>query len=299
MFSNINKLNDLEKIAKIWQIELNIEYMKPKKNVRISFKDVGPFCEYIALDYVKGYSGGGSGGMGFDLYNKLEKKAIEVKSCCTIQNAKCLNCGTKYNHLFLDYCPDCGSDKRKESQDSRFGIKAIETLNQNNKKIFGGFILSYVSKKEHNRNKKTLTISIEWFKIDFDDDEELKKIRLDYFENQKKFGKKDTNNLLPYSFDFFKLSPLKINETIIKINYGDLNTTPKIFTNNICYYPKVDANKLHLKNDEKNIFKNLTTYDAKTNTAESQDFTLNIPYRIKNLGKERGNTRANIYKNLK
>lgn len=31
MFSNINKLNDLEKIAKIWQIELNIEYMKPKK----------------------------------------------------------------------------------------------------------------------------------------------------------------------------------------------------------------------------------------------------------------------------
>ena len=32
--------------------------------------------------------------------------------------------------------------------------------------------------------------------------------------------------------------------------------------------------------------------------AEAKDFTLNFPYRNKNLGKERGDTRTNVFKRL-
>lgn len=299
MFKNWNKMNEIQKFAKIWQIQLNVEYKKPKKNVRISFKDIGPFCEYLALDFEPEYQGGGSGGMGFDLYNKKEQKAIEVKSCCTIQNGKCKTCGAKFNNLFLDCCPDCGGVNFEKIDDSRFGINAEETLRQYNNNIFAGFIFSHVSEKKHLKEKNTLVVLVEWFKLDFDADQEIKKIRLEYFENQKNFGKANTNNLLPYSFDFYKLAPLKIGEATVEINYADLNQLPKINQKSTNYYPRVDGHKLRLINYEKELFLNLKTYDPKTNTAESKDFTLNIPYRNKSLGKERGDTRKNIYNTLK
>ena len=299
MFKNWNKMTEIQKLAKIWQIQLNVEYKKPKKNVRISFKDVGPFCEYLALDFEPGYQGGGSGGMGFDLYNKKERKAIEVKSCCTIQNWKCNRCGAKFNNLFMDCCPDCGGTDFKEVDDSRFGINATETLRQYDNNIFAGFIFSFVSEKEQIKSKNTLVVLVEWFKLDFDADDEIKKIRLEYFENQRDFGRANTNNLLPYSFDFYKLAPLKIGEAIVEINYADLNQVPKITQKSVNYYPRVNANELRLINNEKELFMKLKTYDARTNTAEAKDFTLNIPYRNKSLGKERGDTRKNLDEALK
>ena len=65
-----------------------------------------------------------------------------------------------------------------------------------------------------------LIVKVEWFKLDFNDDLEIKNIRLDYFINQRDYGAKDNNNLLPYSFDFYKLAPLKIGEAYIYINYS-------------------------------------------------------------------------------
>lgn len=299
MNKNFNDMSDIEKFAKIWQIQLNVEYNNPKKNVRISFKDVGPFCEYLALMFEPDYQGGGSGGMGFDLYNKINNKAIEVKGCCTIQNAKCGDCNAKFNDLFLDHCPDCGSHKLIRVNDSRFGIKASETLRQYKENIFGGFILGHVSMEEHIKLKHTIVIKIDWYKLDFDSDEEIKNIRLEYFENQKTLGKKDTNNLLPNSFDFYKLAPLKIYEHVIEINYDDLNTVPRVIGKKTNYYPRVDGEKIRFYKDEKVIFKNLKTYDPSTNTAEAKDFTLHMPYRNKSLGKERGDTRRNLDKRLK
>lgn len=296
---DLNKMSDIEKVSKIWQIQLNMEYTKPQKNVRISFKDIGAFFEYLALDFLPDYQGGGSGGMGFDLYNKKTKKAIEVKSCCTIQNGKCCKCSTKFNDLFLSTCPDCGSNKIKRMNDSRFGINAHETLRQYEKNIFEEFILGYLSEKNHFKDKHVLEISIEWFKINFDSDKTIKKIKLDYFINQNEFGKKKLNNLVPYSFDFYKLVPLKINETTIKIDYANLNNKPIVTNKTVNYYPRVDGDKLKLKGIEKKMFINLKTYDKKTNTADAVDFTLNIPYRNKNLGKERGDTRINLDKALK
>lgn len=290
-------MTDIEKMAKVWQIQLNMEYDKPEKNVRISFKDIGPFCEYIAIDFLPGYKGGGSGGMGFDLYNKKERKAYEVKSCCTIQNAKCTRCGAKFNNLFSDCCPDCGGTKFNDVNDSRLSINAKETLEEQDKGIFGGFILTSLSEYAHDTKRHDLTVLIEWFKLDFENDLSIKDIRLKYFENQKEQGKANTCNLLPNSYDFFKLNPLKIAEAKIKINYADLNRKPLVKMEKTNYYKRVSENILK-NGKEHEEFKRLKTYDPATKTADAKDFTLNFPYRNKSLGKERGDTRTNVYNRL-
>ena len=297
MLNNWNRMSEIEKFAKIWQIQLNVEYKKPQKNIRISFKDVGPFCEYLALDFAPGYQGGGSGGMGYDLYNKSETKAIEVKSCCTIQNWKCKKCDAKFNNLFMDHCPDCGGNDFDVVGDSRFSINAREILRQYDKDIFGGFIFSHISEQEQIKSKNVLVVKVEWFKLNFDDDPDLKDIRLAYFINQRDKGAKDNNNLLPYSFDFYKLAPQKVCEMYININYADLNAKPKITKKLTRSYPRVDGSVLRKKEYE--LFKKLDSFDPKTNTAEARDFTLNIPYRNKSLGKDRGDTRARLDKALK
>lgn len=297
MCKNLNELNDLEKIAKIWQFELNMEYLKPHKNVRLSFKDIGPFCEYLATSFLPGYHGGGSGGMGFDLMNKAEGKAFEIKSCCTFQNAKCLNknCGAKFNNLFFSSCPDCNSKDYKEMGDSRFSINAKETLEEVNNGIFAGFIFCHVFKTAHDTKNHTLQIKACWYKLTFDT--ELKNTQLEYFKNQVNGGKKDTCNLLPNSFDFFKLCPLKIHEISISINYANLNETPIICSQSCSEYPRVPFDIL--KPAEKELFISLKSFDKNNFTADCKEFTTVFPYRKKNLGKERGDTRANLYKRIK
>lgn len=292
MSSDLNKLTDIEKMAKIWQLELNMEYLKPKKNVRLSFKDIGPFCEYLATSFLPGYTGGGSGGMGFDLINKQEGKAFEIKSCCTIQNAKCKDCGAKFNDLFHSVCPDCKSSKYSPVGDSRFGIDAKETLDQIDEDIFGGFMLCHVSKANHDTDKTTLYVKASWYKVQFDT--ELKDVQLAYFKTQLKDGSKAHCNLLPNAFDFYKLCPLKINETMIEINYGDLNTTPKISSKDCSEYPRVPMDILY--NSEIPAFTALKTFNPKDNTADCREFTTAIPYRKKSLGRPRGSENLKINK---
>lgn len=236
--------------------------------------------------------------MGFDLVNHSTSKSIEVKSCCTIQNSKCNNkkCGTKYNSLFIDACPTCGSPFSKKVKDSRFGINAKELLSVYNKNLFEGFVFCHISNKDHDKSKKLLTLLIEWFKVDFSD-RDIKQIQLNYFRNQVKYGKKTTANLLPNSFDFYKLCPLKISEMTIEINYNNLGINPIVKEKKQNYFPLI--NEKVLRKDEKKVFRKLKSYNPITKTADSKDFTLNIPYRNKSLGKERGDTRKGMYKQLK
>ncbi len=295
MCHNLNKLSDIEKIAKIWQIELNMEYLKPQKNVRLSFKDIGPFCEYLATSFLPGYVGGGSGGMGFDLMNKTEGKAFEVKSCCTIQNAKCKKCGAKFNDLFYSACPDCNNSKYTSVGDSRFSINAKETLDEINEGIFAGFIFCHVSKINHDENITTLTIKADWYKLQFNSD--IKDIQLEYFKNQASNGRKQTCNLLPNNFDFYKLCPVKFYEASITINYGNLNETPIISSKECSEYPRVPIDILNKTEQEK--FIKLKTFNEKDKTADCREFTTVIPYRKKSLGKERGDTRTNLHNRIK
>ena len=43
----------------------------------------------------------------------------------------------------------------------------------------------------------------------------------------------------------------------------------------------------------------LETFDKKSKTADCKDFTKKVPYKDKNLGKERGDTREKVYNALK
>ena len=293
---NLNNYSELEKIAKIWQIQLNLEYNNVNKNVRLSFKDIGAFSEFLALDFCKGFTGGGSGGMGFDLINRTTGKAIEVKSCCTIQNAKCNNCGAKFNDLFLEKCPNCNSNNYFTPADSRFGIDASEFLNQLNQGIFDKFLMCYLKLNNQNKNTHTLEIKLEWFTIDFDDPE-IREYQLLYFTNQKEFGKAAHCNLIPHCFDFYKLCPKQIYELTIELNYANLNKKPKITTKKDNYYVRVPLSVMK-NNAERELFKKLDSYNSKRQDADSKEFTQKIPYRSKNLGKERGDTRTNVYNTL-
>lgn len=294
----MNNMTELEKIAKIWQIQLNLELSNPNKNVRLSFKDIGAFAELLAINYLDGFVGSGSGGMGLDLVNYAKHKAVEVKSCCTIQNSACKSCRTKFNTLFLAKCPKCGSGEYSEASDSRFGIDAQEFLNQYSEGFFDAFYFCYVSLKQYDPSTTKIEINLEWFVVDFKD-KKYREIQLDYFRNQARQGRKAHCNLLPYSFDFYKLVPTRISKVGISFKINDLNDKPAV-TETKCEKEElyIPIEKMH-NEKEREQFVKLETYDPQTKRAKATDFTLHIPYAKKTLGKERGDTRQKVYNALK
>jgi hypothetical protein len=286
--------NELFDIAKIWQYQLHLEYSNPNRNIRISFKDIGSFGELLAISYNSGYIGTGSGAMGLDLVNKETNKSIEVKSCCTIQNSKC-QCGTKFNPLFHDKCPVCNNNGMG-IEDSRFTINAKEFLSQYNEGFFDNFTLFHVSQINHNKDNKEIGIHLSLYKIDFSD-QETRNIKLDYFKKQAKNGKKPNCNLLPFSFDFFKLCPVLIDSFRIRLNYENMDSKPVIeHENHIAKRLRVPINILRDK--EKKAFRKLISYSSKDETVDVIDFTKHIPYRKKTHGKNRGDTRKNVYRSI-
>ncbi len=290
-------VNELMKILKKWQIELNLEYSNPKKNVRVSFGDIGSFGELSAINFNEDFIGSGSGGMGFDLLNTKTKKTIEVKTCCTIQNSKCSNesCGIKFNHLFNDTCPNCGSKEYKLINDSRFGINSKELIKQYKLGIFEKLVLCHISLVNQNKKFNELNIKIEFFEVDFMKKDEYLNIRLEYFNNQATKGRNTTANLLPYSYDFYKLTPLKIYEVDAAINYSDLNKEPTYCINDKKTPLRISEKEVRLYKSEKEKFMRLSTYDKKTKSACAKEFARLMPYRKKSLGKERGDTRESVY----
>ena len=176
-------------------------------------------------------------------------------------------------------------------KDSRFGIDAKEFLNQFKEGFFENFTMCYISLLKQDKIAKSITIKMEWFKVDFTD-KDIKYIKLKYF------GRKPHCNLLPYSYDFYKLCPTKIDEKNIIINYADLNVNPQII--NCTFDSKLRVPLEIMPQDKVYQFKRLKTYSWKNGgSADARDFTLNIDYKEKSLGKERGDTRKKVYDALK
>jgi len=287
--------SELVDVSKIWQHQLHLEYINPNRNVRMSFRDIGSFGELLAISYNPGYVGSGSGGMGLDLVNRKTRKSIEVKGCCTIQNSKCVRCRAKFNSLFHNKCPICNNNG-KAINDSRFSINAKEFLYQYNRGIFDNFTLYHIYQVSHDESNKKLTVGLAWYKIEFDN-KDIKKIQFDYFKKQAKSGKKPICNLLPFSFDFYKLCPVLVDMITIELDYDDMTKVP------IIKHEKFIRNPLRvpidiLRNNEKKIFEKLSSYSSADKTADMVDFTKSIPYRKKTHGKNRGDTRKNVYKSV-
>ena len=296
----------LKNYAYLWQDELYIEdshYHEYNDNVRHIMDSIGKEVESLALTvcnyfFGEGYEGSGSGGSGYDLINRKLGKGVEVKSCNLAQNVTC-SCNRKYNPILFNACPTCGSIERKVPRDARFGIDAKETLRQLDKGTFDRFIFCKVELSETKVSKKSVVFALSFYSVDFDD-KELFNIKRDYFKNQVEKGSKPHCNLLPDSFDFYKLVPKKLIEVLVGI---DFSHSSRLSSDEV----RVDYREVHdnvrvplsiCKKAEKEIMKTLPSYDPLEGTVDCKEFTLNVPYRHKSLGKDRGDTTINKDKTL-
>lgn len=298
-----SKLRDY---AYLWQDELYIEdshYHEYNDNVRHIMDSIGKEVESLALTvcnyfFGEGYEGSGSGGSGYDLINRKLGKGVEVKSCNLAQNVTC-SCNRKYNPIIFHACPTCGSIERKIPRDARFGIDAKETLRQLDKGTFDRFIFCKVELSETEVRERNVVFALSFSFVDFDD-KELFNVKRDYFKNQVEKGSKPHCNLLPDSFDFYKLVPKKLIEVLVGIDFSkpSRESSDGVWVD----YREVPDNvrvPLNIcKKAEKEIMKNLPSYDPLEGTVDCREFTLNVPYRQKSLGKDRGDTTINKDKTL-
>lgn len=290
----------------LWQDELYMEssnYHKYNDNVRHVMDSIGKEVESLSLTLCNhlfdgGYEGSGSGGSGYDLINKTLGKGVEVKSCNLAQNVTC-SCNRKYNPILFSKCPVCGSTERKVPKDARFGIDAKETLRQLDKGTFDRFIFCKVAPTDSDPESEFIGFSLSFYSVDFDD-KELYDIKRDYFRNQVEKGKKPHCNLLPDSFDFYKLVPQKLLEATVYLCFSNPSKKDSSTVDIELIFPnrevRVPLNICRKK--EREILVNLPSYDPLDDTVDCKEFSMNIPYRTKTLGKDRGDTTINKDKTL-
>lgn len=280
---NKQEREDILKLyGKIWQIQLYLEYKFRNYNISSAFKGVGAFGEIFAATYFDDFKGSGSAGSGMDLINTKWEKEIEVKTVVTFQPKKCKKCNFKFSALF-DSCTNCGEQKKIFTPtDSRFGINAKTLLDAIKKNIFYKLIGFHIYEKDHNKVTGELIFAIDAYDILSSDS------TLDYFKNQEeKSFKSHITNLLPLSYDFYRLNPKLFDQYIIKINY--INIDEKLIITN----PKVGDIRVPFsicKNkNEKETFKSISSYDVETDTVSIEDFSKSFKLRNKNFNKPRGN----------
>ena len=313
----MDELEDkLKHFAHLWRAELYTEkhhYLKYNDSTRLFMDSIGKQMESIALttcnyffsDSGDTYEASGTGGSGYDLINVDTRKGVEVKSCNLIQNVIC-SCGRRYNPVLSSTCPSCGSAVRTERKDTRFGIDAKETIRQCENDLFDRFIFAQIDATELNPATGHVTLSIgidsvafvenDCFLVDSKevDVNSLRKRldpRLEYFYNQLENGKKAHCNLLPNSFDYYMLNPVRLFNIQISFSYEAMRDPIDVQIQAVNEYQRVPLEVCRKK--EKELIRNtFVTYDPVTDTVMSSEFSQKMPWRKKNLGKERGDTTA-------
>lgn len=337
--SNINNRYFNELRAKLidfvwlWREELKIEkshLTKYHDSTRIFMDSIDRHIESIALSCCNFFYGedsknifeaSGTCGLGYDIINTETHKGVEVKSCNLIQNVIC-SCGHKYNPLINSICPACGSSDRLERKDNRFNIDAKETIRQVKRNLFDRFIFiminsinSDIENGEVNLILTVDTVSLsenEFYQLKNIDGTDktinLKDIRLEYFKNQLEKGKKAYCNLLPNSFDYYKLCPTRLCDIKVSFNFKetlcsssinvDINvinrglSTPK----DILRKKEIEFLEDYLKKEKESDIDFFNEYLINACTDISYDsalFSIILPYRQKFLGKNRGDTTIN------
>lgn len=318
----------LVNFANIWRQELSTElkhYNAYNDTTRLFMDSVGKQMESIALtccnylfgnDESSSFKASGTGGSGYDLINTVTHRGVEVKSCNLVQNVVC-SCGSRYNPLLSNKCPTCGSINRLERRDTRFGIDAKETLRQVENGLFDRFMFITVDSLNSDIDNGEVELSLLIDTVDLNEDIEcnkflldnntnsIKDIRLDYFRNQLYHGKKAHCNLLPNSFDYYKLCPTRLFEIKVSFNHK-LNTevrpidtyTKKV--NRMLPVPKsiLRKNEIALLENARRKNNNILSTDDFAESYDALEFTTVVPYRHKTLGKNRGVTTINKDKSL-
>lgn len=194
---NIQK-NELMKFLtiknKTWRMEIEWEKTNTK-NIPSAFFGIGNFGENIC-SLISGKLGSGSkGGCAFDLINKENTKADEVKTICLIQPKSCNECKLKVP-FFQKVCSGCNKSNFKKIRDSRAGINVFEHFKYEEK--FENYWIVIIDLIENDEE----TIDIKIYKIDAKN-EYFRKL----LKTQLEKSRSRTTNLLPYSYDFYASGP--------------------------------------------------------------------------------------------
>jgi hypothetical protein len=164
--------------------------------------DTGKFGERVLfiVENTKGIPS--NGGCSFDGEN-----GSEGKNCFKAQTYKCLDCNSK-NNYYAQKCHKCGSEKRKDPKDSRWGIDTkahFKYINQ-----IPCYILSHVEPLNKNPNNPKYRIRV--FRIDSKN--EMFNAILRY---QMEQGKKPHKNFMPFGRDFYMSSPIPLVDCEVEV----------------------------------------------------------------------------------
>jgi hypothetical protein len=303
------------------------------RNLTIFGSSIGTRGEYFA-SLISGKSGMGSGGSGFDLSDGIS--ADESKFACLVQPKVCNKCVDTYCSenkvaksttieskfriiFFYPNCPKCGGNDFKYINDSRWGIDSKAGIQYKDK--MENYWLQTLEPTEYDSNCRKFIYKC--FKVSAKNENFS-----EYLLNQMNNGSKDNCNLLPFSVDFYRFSPVKVVEVMIELKEGE-SIISDIFWNPLSeevekmpvdgrYAPslKKEEVKLVLENLEVDIYsytkskskswskidKDLTGFESEgeylKNLVKSSIGDKNladfISIRNKSLGKERGITTRNL-----
>lgn len=170
--------------------------------------DSGFMGEYLG-SLITGKKGTASAGMGFDLSDGT--MAAEAKLTVWARAAKCKTCNEKV--LFFKEQCKCGSFHLEYPSDSRWSIDSKAGIKY--KDLIDKYVLQII--KPVTDTFDCLEFIYEAFLIDSNN-----KYFTEYLMNQyENSTKSNNNNLLPYSFDFYRGEPVKVISLKIKLNEFD------------------------------------------------------------------------------
>lgn len=211
-------LNKIKEWSSNWSKDINKSL---DRNLTIFGSSVGVEGEYLA-SLISGKSGTGSGGSGFDLSDGIS--ADESKFACLVQPKVCNKCVDTYSMennvskksieskcriiFFYSNCPKCGGNDFKYIKDSRWGIDSKAGIQYKDK--MENYWLQTLEPTEYDSNCRTFIYKC--FRV-LSKNENFS----EYLQNQMENGSKDNCNLLPFSVDFYRFSPVKVAEVMIEL----------------------------------------------------------------------------------
>lgn len=227
-------LKEIEEWIKPWRYDINKSL---ERNLALFCSDLGGKGELFA-SLISGKSGTGSGGSGFDLSDKVlgdESKFtswVQSKVCNSCVNLYCeennipkanrKNFESKFKIIFFyDKCPNCNNSEFTYKHDSRWGIDSKAGIEYKDK--MENYWLQVLEPEEYKSDCRKFTYKC--YKISAHNENFS-----EYLLNQRENGSKDNCNLLPYSYDFWRFSPVKVVEVSIDIS-TDKNIVSSVFFN--------------------------------------------------------------------